>query len=140
MITKNPYSPGVGTRPPYLAGREQQLRRFERLLADYPEKRRNLRITGLRGVGKTVLLKEYERIARHHGWVVLRRDWSVRLCEETDFAIAIADYLREAVDALSLKAKVRNQVTAAMQTVGQIQVQLTEGVTVSVGPGAVGPV
>jgi hypothetical protein len=140
VITKNPYSPGVGTRPPYLAGREQQLRRFERLLADYPEKRRNLRITGLRGVGKTVLLKEYERIARHHGWVVLRRDWSVRLCEETDFAIAIADYLREAVDALSLKAKIRNQVTAAMQTVGQIQVQLTEGVTVSVGPGAVGPV
>lgn len=50
-MAKNPYRPGVGTRPPYLAGREQQLHRFERFLEDYPEKRRNLRITGLRGVG-----------------------------------------------------------------------------------------
>ena len=140
MIAKNPYSPGVGTRPPYLAGREQQLHRFERLLDDYPEKRRNLRITGLRGVGKTVLLKEYERIARRRGWVVLRRDWSARLCDEADFAMAIADYLREAVEALSLKAKIRNQVTAALQAIGQIQVQLADGVTVSVGPGARAPV
>jgi hypothetical protein len=139
-MAKNPYSPGVGTRPPYLAGRERQLHRFERLLGDYPEKRRNLRITGLRGVGKTVLLKEYERIARRHGWIVVRRDWSARLCEEADFATAIADYLREAVEALSVKAKIKNQIAAAMQTVGQIQVQLTDGVTVSVGPGAVAPV
>jgi hypothetical protein len=138
-MAKNPYSPGVGTRPPYLAGREQQLHRFERLLEDYPEKRRNLRISGLRGVGKTVLLKEYERIARRHKWVVVRRDWSARLCEEADFTTAIADYLREAVEALSVKAKIKNQVTAAMRTVGQIQVQLAEGVAVSVGPGAVRP-
>ncbi len=56
-MAKNPYRPGVGTRPPYLAGREQQIHRFQRMLEDYPEKRRNLRVTGLRGVGKTVLLK-----------------------------------------------------------------------------------
>ena len=136
-MAKNPYSPGVGTRPPYLAGRERQLHRFERLLEDYPEKRRNLRITGLRGVGKTVLLKEYERIARHHGWIVVRRDWSARLCDEQDFGTAIADYLREAVEALSVRAKIKNQISAAMQTVSQIQVQLADGVTVSVGPGAV---
>ena len=81
-MAKNPYRPGVGTRPPYLAGREQQIHRFQRLLEDYPEKRRNLRVTGLRGVGKTVLLKEYERIAKRHEWVVVRRDWSTRLCDE----------------------------------------------------------
>jgi DNA replication protein DnaC len=89
-MARNPYSPGVGTRPPYLAGREQQIHRFQRLLEDYPEKRRNLRITGLRGVGKTVLLKEYERIARRQDWVVVRRDWSTRFCEEADFATALA--------------------------------------------------
>lgn len=54
-LAKNPYKPGVGTRPPFLAGRDEQLRRFARLVEDYPEKRNNLRITGLRGVGKTVL-------------------------------------------------------------------------------------
>lgn len=51
-VAKNPYKPGVGTRPPYLAGRDEQLRRFARLLEDYPEKRSNLRITGLRGAGQ----------------------------------------------------------------------------------------
>jgi hypothetical protein len=135
-MAKNPYRPGVGTRPPYLAGREPQVHRFERLLEDYPEKRRNLRVTGLRGVGKTVLLKEYERIARRHEWVVVRRDWSARLCEEADFATAIADYLREAVETLSVKAKVKNRVTTAMKAIGQVQVQLGEGVVVSVGPGS----
>jgi len=139
-MAKNPYRPGVGTRPPYLAGREQQIHRFRRLLEDYPEKRRNLRVTGLRGVGKTVLLKEYERIARRHDWVVVRRDWSSRLCDEADFATAIADYLREAVEALSIKAKLKNRAAAAMKAIGQIQVQLPEGVTVSVGPGGERPV
>ncbi len=135
-MAKNPYRPGVGTRPPYLADREQQIHRFQRLLEDYPEKRRNLRITGLRGVGKTVLLKEYERIARRHEWVVIRREWSARLCEETDFATAVAGYLREAIEALSVKAKIKNRVAAAMKAIGQVQVQLAEGVAVSVGPGA----
>ncbi len=109
-------------------------------MEDYPEKRRNLRVTGLRGVGKTVLLKEYERIARRHDWVVVRRDWSSRLCDEADFATAIADYLREAVEALSVKAKLKNRATAAMKAIGQIQVQLPEGVTVSVGTGGERPV
>jgi hypothetical protein len=139
-MAKNPYRPGVGTRPPYLAGREQQIHRFQRLLEDYPEKRRNLRVTGLRGVGKTVLLKEYERIAKRHDWVVVRRDWSTRLCDEADFATAIAGYLREAVEALSVKAKLKNRATAAIKAIGQIQVQLPEGVTVSVGPGGERPV
>jgi hypothetical protein len=138
-MAKNPYRPGVGTRPPYLAGREQQIHRFQRLLEDYPEKRRNLRVTGLRGVGKTVLLKEYERIARRHEWVVVRRDWSTRFCEEADFATAIAGYLTEAVEALSVKARIKNRVAAAMRAIGQVQVQLPDGVTVSVGAGAQAP-
>lgn len=135
-MSKNPYRPGVGTRPPYLAGREQQIHRFRRLLEDSPEKRRNLRITGLRGVGKTVLLKEYERMARRHDWVVVRRDWSTRFCEEADFATAIAGYLTEAVEALSVKAKIKNRVAAALKAIGQVQVQVAEGVTVSARVGA----
>jgi AAA+ ATPase superfamily predicted ATPase len=122
-VAKNPYRPGVGTPPPYLAGREQQIHRFGRLLEDYPEKRRNLRITGLRGVGKTVLLKEYERIARRNEWVTVRRDWSPRLCEEADFATAISAYLREVVEALSLKARIKTKATAAMKAIGEVQVQ-----------------
>jgi hypothetical protein len=135
-MARNPYSPGVGTRPPYLAGREQQIHRFQRLLEDYPEKRRNLRITGLRGVGKTVLLKEYERIARRQEWAVVRRDWSTRLCEEANFATALAGYLTEAVEALSVKATIKKRVIAAMNAIGQVQLQIADGVSVSVRAGS----
>lgn len=134
-MPRNPYSPGVGTRPPFLAGRDDQIRLFERLLADYPEKRRNLRITGLRGVGKTVLLKEYERIAKRNEWVVVRRDLGPRLREEADFAVAVSEYLLEAVEALSLKARLKKGVSSALAAISQVQVKVGEEVTVSMGPG-----
>ena len=55
---RNPYAPGAGQRPPELAGRGEQLAHFdvvlERVARSRPE--RSLILTGLRGVGKTVLL------------------------------------------------------------------------------------
>jgi AAA ATPase domain len=138
-VASNPYSPGVGTRPPFLAGRDKEIRLFEQLLVGYPEKRRNLRVTGLRGVGKTVLLKEYERIARERDWIVVRRDWSMRLCEEADFATTVAEHLRGVVETLSLKARVKRGVTAALDAIGHVQVKIGEDVTLAVGPGASQP-
>jgi hypothetical protein len=135
-VATNPYSPGVGTRPPFLAGRGEQIRLFDRLLADYPDKRRNLRVTGLRGVGKTVLLKEYAKLAKRNDWVVIRRDLAPRLQDESDFATAMSEYLREAVEELSLKARMRHRIASALTAIGQVQVQIGEEVTVSVGPGA----
>jgi hypothetical protein len=135
----NPYRPGVGTRPLFLADRDDQIRLFERLLADYPEKRRNLRITGLRGVGKTVLLKEYERIANRNGWVVVRRELGPRLREEPDFAAAISEYLREAVEELSLKARIKKSISSALTAISQVQVQIGGDVTVSMGSSATRP-
>jgi hypothetical protein len=135
-VEANPYSPGVGSRPPFLAGREDQIRLFERTLAAYPQKRRNLRITGLRGVGKTVLLKEYERIAKRDDWVVIRRDLGARLCDESEFATAMSEYLREAVEELSLKARVKKRIASALTAISQVQVQIGEDVALSVGPGA----
>lgn len=105
----------------------------------YPEKRRNLRVTGLRGVGKTVLLKEYDRIARHQDWVVIRRDWSERLCNEADFSNTIAGHLREAVDALSVKARVKHGVGTALEAISRVQVKVREDVTLSIGPGVPAP-
>jgi hypothetical protein len=55
---RNPYAPGAGQRPPELAGRDRELDQFdvvlERIAKNRPE--RSLVLTGLRGVGKTVLL------------------------------------------------------------------------------------
>lgn len=65
---KNPYRPGVGVRPLYVAGREGPLRRFAAMLRAAPEQQANMRITGLRGVGKTVLLEELADRASEAGW------------------------------------------------------------------------
>lgn len=65
---RNPFRPGVGTRPPYLAGRDLPLRRFDALLRGAPEQPANMRLTGLRGVGKTVLLREFQERAKRQQW------------------------------------------------------------------------
>lgn len=67
---KNPFSPGAGSPPPELVGREDILRQGEILLQRVLEKRseKSLLLTGLRGVGKTVLLNEIERLAIDTGY------------------------------------------------------------------------
>jgi hypothetical protein len=65
---KNPYRPGVGVRPLYLAGREAPLRRFDAMLRAAPEQQANMRVTGLRGVGKTVLLEVFADHAQSVEW------------------------------------------------------------------------
>lgn len=136
-MARNPYQPGVGTPPPYLADREGQLSRFGGYLRDFPDKRRNVRLSGLRGVGKTVLLKEYRALASERDWVVIRRDLTARMCQEPDFARAIADDLEGAVRAFSGVAKLKSALGKARDAVGEITVGLPGGVSVSVKPGAV---
>jgi AAA+ ATPase superfamily predicted ATPase len=67
---KNPFSPGAGSPPPELAGRDSVLEEVKVLLSRVREKRpeKSLLLTGLRGVGKTVLLNEAERIAEREGY------------------------------------------------------------------------
>ncbi|HZY01285.1 MAG TPA: ATP-binding protein [Dermatophilaceae bacterium] len=67
---RNPYAPGAGQRPPELAGRDDQLRAFsvvlERVARSKPE--RSIVLTGLRGVGKTVLLNALRSAAVRANW------------------------------------------------------------------------
>jgi hypothetical protein len=67
---RNPFAPGAGQRPPELAGRDREVAAFdvvlERVARGRPE--RSLVLTGLRGVGKTVLLGELRSMAGRRGW------------------------------------------------------------------------
>lgn len=63
----NPFRPGAGHMPPYLAGREAEHRIFKTLLQQKPVLK-NLILTGLRGVGKTVLLETFKPMAIQAGW------------------------------------------------------------------------
>jgi hypothetical protein len=81
---RNPYAPGAGQRPPELAGRDHELSAFdvvlERIAHGRPE--RSLVLTGLRGVGKTVLLNQLRSAAISRGWgtgkIEARPDQSLR--------------------------------------------------------------
>ena len=67
---RNPYAPGAGQRPPELAGRDREIDQFDvtlqRLAAGRPE--RSLVLSGLRGVGKTVLLNALRSRAVRRAW------------------------------------------------------------------------
>lgn len=89
---RNPFSPGAGSPPPELAGRDAILEQaqvlFGRIRAKRPEK--SLLLTGLRGVGKTVLLNEIERIAEADGY----RTILVEAHENKPLAALLAPHLR----------------------------------------------
>jgi AAA ATPase domain len=81
---RNPYAPGAGQRPPELAGRDREVGQFdvvlERIAKGRPE--RSLVLTGLRGVGKTVLLNTLRSQAIGRLWgtgkIEARPDQSLR--------------------------------------------------------------
>ncbi|GMQ83561.1 MAG: ATP-binding protein [Gammaproteobacteria bacterium] len=92
---KNPFRPGAGHTPPYLAGRQEERQEFLRLLTQETILE-NMVLTGLRGVGKTVLLDSFKPIAISDGWLWVGTDLSesssvsedsiaIRLC--TDLSI-----------------------------------------------------
>ena len=71
----NPFRPGAGHKPPFLAGRTKELSEFKRLL----EQRvilENMILTGLRGVGKTVLLDSFKPHAIDNRWLWVGTDLS----------------------------------------------------------------
>ena len=82
---RNPYAPGAGQRPPELAGRDRELQQFEvtleRIAAGRPD--RSMVLSGLRGVGKTVLLNALRGRAVARAWgtgkIEARPEQSLRL-------------------------------------------------------------
>jgi hypothetical protein len=82
-MLQNPFRPGAGQPPVYLAGRSTEEGQFDRMLAQKPVLRNTI-ITGLRGVGKTVLLTTLKPKAQSVGWLWTGTDLteSVSLSEE----------------------------------------------------------
>ena len=74
-LFQNPYRPGAGHMPPYLAGRTEEEAEFRKLLTQ-DTILENFILTGLRGVGKTVLLERLKPIALGEGWGWIGTDLS----------------------------------------------------------------
>jgi len=69
----NPFSPGAGSPPPELAGRDELLNQARVTLTRIKAGRfeQSLMIVGLRGVGKTVLLNRIRELAEANGYGVV---------------------------------------------------------------------
>uniref|UniRef100_Q07IC8 Orc1-like AAA ATPase domain-containing protein n=1 Tax=Rhodopseudomonas palustris (strain BisA53) TaxID=316055 RepID=Q07IC8_RHOP5 len=74
-VPQNPFRPGAGTKPLYLAGRTHEQSQFARVLQQ-ADLTTNIIITGLRGVGKTVLLDQLRPLAAQYGWLWTGNDWN----------------------------------------------------------------
>lgn len=76
MHALNPFAPGAGRQPKELVGREQELEIMDRIIArtkaGYSD--RGLVYSGLRGVGKTVLLLRMKDMAAGQGLITVRME------------------------------------------------------------------
>lgn len=86
----NPYAMSAGNPPPALTGRDSQLRQWEVLVRRLSAGRsdQSLVVSGLRGVGKTVLLLEFQGIADRAGWITSD---PIEIRSDTDFRAELAD-------------------------------------------------
>ena len=101
----NPYTPNAGAEPQAVVGRDDQLASFDLLLARIERGRteQSMILTGLRGVGKTVLLGQFRTKALAREWVVVELEVSKN--DESAFRRDIATRIRTALFELSPKAR-----------------------------------
>ena len=112
----NPYTPGAGRKPPTLAGRNRDLENFqdliERLAAGGYE--RSLIYSGLRGVGKTVLLIELDVLATEAGWATTDVQ---EVGSQPDFRVTFARMATRLLREMSRRHRVKDRVERALGVV-----------------------
>lgn len=101
----NPYTPNAGAKPEVLVGRDDQLSTFDVLLQRLARGRteQSMIVTGLRGVGKTVLLGQFRDKAAELHWRVLEHE--VNKNDDDGFRFEIAQKLRTVLLELDNKAR-----------------------------------
>ena len=80
---ENPFRPSAGHMPPYLAGRTAEQDEMQRLLQQRVVMT-NLVLTGLRGVGKSVLLEAFKPLAAGANWLWCGNDLSEQASVDED--------------------------------------------------------
>jgi hypothetical protein len=109
---RNPYSPGAGTRPPALVGREREIEAMDVALQRLRIGRdgRSAMLTGLRGVGKTVLLNEFEQLADSRGYF---RE-HIEVTEEGDLPARLAAAFRRVLLSMDARRRIGERVLRAL--------------------------
>lgn len=110
---ENPFSPGAGSPPPELVGRDEVIEKgdilFARILKGRSEK--SLMLVGLRGVGKTVLLNELKDHAQKTGYKTIM----VEAHENKSLAALLIPYLRSLLYDFDRLASFNNKVKRGLK-------------------------
>src|SRR5580658_5905146 len=122
---RNPDSPGAGTRPPALVGREREIEAMDislqRLLLGRDG--RSQMLTGLRGVGKTVMLNEYEQLAEGRGYF----HEHIEVSEDGDLAPRLASAFRRVLLSMDARRRIGERVLRALGVLKAFTLHLPGG-------------
>jgi hypothetical protein len=125
---ENPYTPGAGRKPPMLAGRDRELEDFqtliERLASGTHE--RSLIYSGLRGVGKTVLLMELDVLATEAGWATTDVQ---EVGSQPDFRVTFARMAARLLREMSRRHRVKDRLERALGVVKAFSVAVPGAVS-----------
>lgn len=129
----NPYTPNAGAEPQAVVGRDDQLASFDLLLARIERGRteQSMIITGLRGVGKTVLLGQFRTKALAREWVVVELEVSKN--DEGHFRSSLATKLRTALFELSPRARWTDRFKHAASVLRSFTLSVDAAGTLSAG-------
>lgn len=110
---RNPFAPGAGNPPVELAGRSDIIEMAQVALARIASGRhdRSIILVGLRGVGKTVLLREIDREARSKGFL---RSF-IEIHEGKSLSEMLVPRLREMLFAISKREQAREAARYALR-------------------------
>ena len=111
---RNPFSPGSGNPPPVLAGRDALLADLTTAMRRIEQRRasKNFILSGLRGVGKTVVLRTVTNIAAHEKL----RSLMFEADDNRPLRDQIAARLRQLLLRLSLTKKMSETVIESLRT------------------------
>lgn len=127
---RNPYTPNAGSRPPELAGRDEQLEQFRILVARLKsgQTEQSIIAKGLRGVGKTVLLNAFEDMAESEGFLTYYHE----LTDESSLVEDLARDAERALGMLRLSEKLTQKVREGLAHLKTIRLAGPEGIGIEV--------
>lgn len=121
----NPYRPGAGTQPVFLAGRDEVLNKANILLkrVKMGNPQRSLMLYGLRGVGKTVLLNKIGEFAESEKYISV----SIEMSENDNFQKVIATYIRKILLKISKLENAKDKLIKALGVFKAFSVSIPDG-------------
>lgn len=124
---ENPFTPGAGRKPPFLAGRDRDLEEFASLIEILSSggAERSRIFYGLRGVGKTVLLMELDLLAAEAGWATTDVQ---EVGSQPDFRSTFAQMASRLLREMSRRHRMRDRVERALGVVKAFSVVAPGGV------------